>query len=180
MNATRLHCFISDGLEYLSRLCRHCVGDGRKLSHCDGPLGVQRSLQLLSYLGVAIHKDEKAKESPGSASEDRCTCSLGSADETGNGQFRSLPDHGNQPWFWHPVAARPHRRSEVRRHQEVRFHLAVEADGYLRPVPLGVGTDHHRGLLHTGRSICSIPRKLERRSAGTLMSPSGIYRPRTV
>ena len=33
-------------------------------------------LQHMSDLGVAIGRDEKAEEVPGSASEERCACSL--------------------------------------------------------------------------------------------------------
>lgn len=37
---------------------------------------------------------KKMEKVRGSASEERCTCSLWSADETVNGQFRGVPDQG--------------------------------------------------------------------------------------
>jgi IS30 family transposase len=84
------------------------------------------------------------------------------------------------------MAARPHRRSQVRRHQEVRSHLAPEADGHSARFLSESERITIADLLHSGRSICAIARELGR-SPSTISreirrnthEPSGSYRPRT-
>ncbi|WP_394357959.1 transposase [Paenarthrobacter ureafaciens] len=84
------------------------------------------------------------------------------------------------------MAARPHSCSEVGRHQEVRSHLAPEADVISARFLSESERTTIADLLHSGRSICAIARELGR-SPSTVSTeirrnthvPSGSYRPRT-